>query len=89
MMLESATWTPIEPQPIADGSLYVTHSGALTMEGLTLKCWQLSNGTRMLDAQSVAQFFGFGSTGELADDIARLGNQELAGRLRKPIEFTA
>lgn len=88
MMLEGATWTPITDQPAMSGALHATHSGVLTIEGLTVKCWQLSDGRRVIDGQSMAQLFGFGSPEELAADIERLGGGDVAAKLRAPVEFT-
>lgn len=88
MMLENATWTRIEAPPITDGSVYATHSGVLTISGLTLKCWQLSDGSRVIDGQSMAELFGFNSPEELAADIESIGGKEIAAKLRAPIKFT-
>lgn len=71
-MLENVTWTPIEAPPITDGSLYATHTGVLTIEGLTLKCYQLSNGQRVIDGQSMAKLFGFDSVDALSESIAEI-----------------
>lgn len=86
-ILENAEWTEIEAPPITDGSIYATHRGVLSIGDITLNCWQLSNGKRMLDAQSIVRLCGFNSSNELADSIAELGNQELAERLRHPVEI--
>jgi hypothetical protein len=89
LMLQGATWTPISGQPATGGALHATHSGVLDIPGFgSCKCWRLSNGQATLDAGDMARLFGFGSPEELAADIERLGNGELAAKLRKPIEFT-
>jgi hypothetical protein len=89
LMLNNATWEPVNAPPVTDGSLYATHSGVLDIPGFgSCKCWRLSNGQAMLDAHDMARLFGFDSPEALANDVAQLGNQELAERLRKPTEFT-
>lgn len=88
LMLNNATWEPIEVSVPSD-ELHATHTGMLDIPGFgSCKCWRLSNGQAMLDAHDMARLFGFDSPEALANDIAQLGNQELAERLRKPIEFT-
>lgn len=90
MMLEGATWTPIAERPDFGGAIHATHSGILNIPGFgTCRCWRLSNGQATLDAGDMAAMFGFGSPEELAADIERLGNYELAEKLRRPIEFNA
>lgn len=88
MMLENATWTRIEAPPITDGSVYATHSGVLTIGELTLRCWQLSDGRRVIDGQSMAELFGFNSPEEMAADVESIGGGEVAAKLRAPISFT-
>lgn len=88
MMLQDAIWTPIENVKADDSLPYATHSGVLEVPGFdSLKCWRLSNGKAMIDAEDMARFFGFESPEALANGIAEMGNPDLAQRLRKPMEF--
>jgi hypothetical protein len=87
MMLEGATWTPIERAETPEGELYATHEGVLDLGALgTMKCWRLSNGQAVIDAQDMARFFGFDSPDALIADVETL-NEALADKLRNPISF--
>ena len=48
-----------EPQ-VDDGIPYATHKGTLKIGDIELECYQLSDGRRVFDADSVAKIFGFG-----------------------------
>jgi hypothetical protein len=52
--LDALPWTVVENPDKGDGTLpYVTHHGVLTIAGLTLRCYQLSNGQRIFDADDL------------------------------------
>jgi hypothetical protein len=54
-------WDILDPpkgEPDHDSALpYATHRGELRIGDMTLICFQLSNGTRVFEAESVEQFF--------------------------------
>lgn len=59
-MLNAVEWKQLEGDPPADddGLPYATHEGVLTIGNIELKCYQLNDGTRLFDAESVHCFFG-------------------------------
>jgi hypothetical protein len=64
MMLDGATWTPIEDNTSGDDDLpFATHSGVLTIGEFTLRCYQLNTGQRVFDIEDVKKFFNGISTG--------------------------
>jgi len=63
-MMNSVEWQPIAPDAAMlsdDGLPYATHEGTLSIGGFEFKCYQLSNGARVFDAESVHRFFGLTS----------------------------
>lgn len=42
----------------ASGLPYATHEAVLDLGGFEIKCYQLSDGQRILDAEDVREFFG-------------------------------
>jgi hypothetical protein len=59
-MMKTVEWQIVEPDAnmlADDGIPYATHEGSLTIGGFEFKCYQLSNGKRVFDAESVHQFF--------------------------------
>jgi hypothetical protein len=51
--------TPNEkPDNLKEGQLWATHSGVLDIEGFKMKCYVLSDGTRIFDKDDVEAFFG-------------------------------
>lgn len=88
MMLDGATRTPID-NACGENELFATHSGVLNISGIEIKCWRLSDGRAMIDADSMARLVGFDSSAELANDLERLGNTELAAKVRAPTTFNA
>jgi len=58
-VLDKVEWVSME-QPIDDGSglPYATHAGVLKIGDIELKCYQLSDGNRVFEAESVERFFG-------------------------------
>lgn len=59
-MLDNIDWKPLDkPENLQPGVLYATHSGVLKIaEGVELKCYQLDDGRRVLDADDVHEFLG-------------------------------
>lgn len=58
-LFAGVAWAPIE-STAAQGDLpYVTHQGTLTIAGATIRCYQLSDGARVLDATDCAALFGW------------------------------
>lgn len=56
--LNGVVWETLPPQePIEDGLPYATHSGVLEMMGHKLKCFRLSNGQAVFDADDFTAFF--------------------------------
>ncbi len=50
--------TPIDkPDNIKEGEVYVTHSGVVDIGGVKLRCYILSDGKRIFDADDVHNFF--------------------------------
>jgi hypothetical protein len=57
-MLNSITWVPVEnATPTADGIPYATHSGVLKVAGMTLRVYQLDDGTRVIEQSDLRAFF--------------------------------
>ena len=53
-MLDALPWTAVENPNKGDGTLpYVTHQGVLTIADMTLRCYQLSDGRRIFDADDM------------------------------------
>lgn len=60
--LDGVRWVAVASEP-PEGSSdlpYVTHEGVLSIAGFDLRCYQLSDGQRVLDADDVRAFFGEG-----------------------------
>lgn len=60
-MMEGLEWVEIEGDPPKDddGIPYATHKGTLKIGDIELQCYQLSDGQRVFDADSVMRFFGW------------------------------
>lgn len=62
-MLDKIEWqqvvTPIEwvPGVVREGIPYATHVGMLDIDGIKLRCYQLSNGQRVFNADDVEELF--------------------------------
>lgn len=58
-ILESVAWieAPSQP-PSSDGTPHVTHTGTLDLAGFKFRCYQLSDGCRVVDKEDVDAFFG-------------------------------
>jgi hypothetical protein len=55
-MLDAVEWRPI---PGAGGTdLHATHEGVLALADIELRCYVLSDGTRVFDADDIERFFG-------------------------------
>ena len=60
MILDGVEWVAAEGNAPADSDLpYVTHSGVLRIGDHTLKCFRLSNGEAVFDAEDFERFFEF------------------------------
>ena len=60
-LLNAVEWQKVEQSEyigIADDLPWVTHSGILNIGSASFRCYQLSDGTRILDAEDVEEFFG-------------------------------
>jgi len=60
-MMQTVEWQAIEPDAhmlADDGMPYATHEGTLNIGGFEFKCYQLSDGRRVIDAESMERFFG-------------------------------
>ena len=56
LMLDAVDWQPL---PEFDGvGLHATHEGHINFGELRLKCYVLSDGQRVFDADSMEEFFG-------------------------------
>lgn len=61
MMLDGLTWTacPLQEGTIVDLDMpYVTHEGVLNLDVVSLRVYQLSDGTRAIDLEDMEGFFG-------------------------------
>ena len=68
MMLDGVTWVPaVEERPTgpdnSDGIPFVTHEGVLDLMGYQLRCYRLSSGQTVFNAEDIETFFA-----DLADD---------------------
>ena len=57
-LLEQVVMRPIVGVPAPGWTLFATHEGEFEIAGKVLKVYQLSNGQRVIDADSLKQFFG-------------------------------
>ena len=58
-MMNSVAWVKQENQPSESGDLpYVTHEGCLSIGTIKLKCYRLSDGQAIFDADDISRFFG-------------------------------
>jgi hypothetical protein len=58
MMLDGVTWVALpDAEPGPDGTPHVTAEGVLELGGGRLRCYQLSDGRRIFDAEDVWAFF--------------------------------
>lgn len=63
-LIDDVKWEPVPPPSkaiAASGELYATHTGILTLGISKLKVTQLNDGTRVIDPDSLAKFFGLPS----------------------------
>ena len=62
LMLNALEWKPTGAQDHYEGERssipYATHEAVLHIGSKTLRCFQLSNGQRVFDADDVEMFFG-------------------------------
>lgn len=64
-LLDEADWTPLNGQVPDDGMPYATHKGVLKIYDISLTVYQLSDGRRVIDEQSLAALFGAAEKGEI------------------------
>ena len=57
-LLDRATWTLIDYEGEMPEGLHATHEGVIDLDLLSFKCYQLSDGQRVLAAEDVERFFG-------------------------------
>lgn len=58
-LLSGMEWTEVTPKPEPEGNMpYATHSGLLDIHGLQLRCYRLSTGQAVIDADDMRAFFG-------------------------------
>jgi hypothetical protein len=65
-ILDSVDWTPVEPPGESNfaGLPTVTHQGVLTISGVAMRVYQLSDGKRVIAREDMERFFGgMASTG--------------------------
>ena len=59
MLLDGVTWQQAERQPdIPDGLPWATHEGVLEIAGNKLRCYRLSDGRAIFNAEDIHAFFG-------------------------------
>lgn len=56
-LMNSVQWRETGMTDDGSGLPYATHEGVLSIGGVDLKCYQLNDGRRIFDAESVTQFF--------------------------------
>lgn len=59
-MMNRVKWKTYEAtEPVPQGELHATHEGILDFGGdVKIRCYQLSDGQRVLDAEDCYEFFG-------------------------------
>ena len=57
-LLNAVDWVPAEGVEPSDDMPYATHTGVLTISGVSFRCYQLSDGRRVIDAEDIKAFFG-------------------------------
>lgn len=62
MMLDGVTWvqttgSSTDNKPSDDGELYAAHEGMLEIAGHKMRCYRLSNGIAVFNADDFEQFF--------------------------------
>lgn len=63
-MMKNVEWKVIESDSallVGDDLPYATHEGSLNIFGVDLKCYRLSDGRAVFDADDVHRFFGLTS----------------------------
>lgn len=64
VMLNAVEWkeTVVDAEEMENDDIpWVTHSGVLNIGPASFRCYQLNDGTRILDADDVEAFFGLSS----------------------------
>lgn len=55
-LMANVVWTPCDVSPVG-GELVATHEGVLNIVGVAIRCYQLSDGRRVLDGDDVERLF--------------------------------
>lgn len=59
-IFDATQWTALPPKaPDPSGFPHATHSGELRIGDAVLRCYQLSDGRRVIDGDDVVRFLGF------------------------------
>lgn len=85
MMMDGVEWTAL-PSDESNGSSdlpYVTHEGVLKIGEVRMRCYQLSNGMRVIEENDMAAFFGFDSADEFRRETLRLAALLRDGEVRQ------
>ena len=60
IMLDKVAWKAVRRPPVYESDLpYATHEGVLQIGPLELRCYQLSDGQRVIDEASVIKFLKY------------------------------
>lgn len=57
-LLSLIAWTPTGATDNGSGLPYATHSGVLEIGDIRLRCYQLNDGRRLIDAEDMKRLFG-------------------------------
>jgi hypothetical protein len=57
-IMDSVDWRVLPPPDVGTpDELYATHEGKMEIGDITLRCYQLNDGRRILDAEDVHKYF--------------------------------
>lgn len=65
MMLGGVQWIAVDPPDDISDLPYATHEGVLNLLGMDLKCYRLSTGQAIFDAEDMEKFFEMMESGSL------------------------
>lgn len=57
-LLDAVEWQELPAPTEAADESYATHQGTLTIGSITLRCYVLKDGRRLIDAEDVQKFLG-------------------------------
>ena len=72
-LLDQVEWKETPETESVEGLPYATHEGVMRVGDFEFKCYQLSNGTRVISKESMEAFFGC-SMEEVIDVLKKLGS---------------